>query len=354
MFPYYLLISLPVFFTFIRIKFKSKRVFDRFPLLVFFVLFLILLSLRGISCGIDLLNYQSRFESVSLSSFTESIASSSFEYGYNIFVLVCKWFVNDFRFFLIICSLISVVPIMLLYFYGTEHNLLTISLFVAVAPFTMFFSGLRQAIAIGIGAICYHFSKKNKIIPFLIFAALAVSFHQSAVVLLLIYPLTHAKITKKWIIPISVLYIVIMVFNKSIFGLFLGLSEKYESRYIISDTGAYTYLIMLILFVIYSFIIPNEEDKELLGLRNLLVVALFIQCFAPINTVAMRLNYYFLIFIPILIPKIIDNAKPQFRKLANISSVVFICFFIFWFFKEAYTGSNILHVFPYIPFWEEI
>ncbi|MBR6050896.1 MAG: EpsG family protein [Clostridia bacterium] len=353
MFPYYLLIFVPLFFSVVRFKTKSKIVYNRLPLIMFFIFFIILLSLRSVNCGVDLMNYQNKFDNISYSSLKSFFDFSSVEQGYKFLSAISKIIVNDFQFFLFLCAIVSVVPIMLLYINETKHNLLTISLFVGVAPFTIFFSGLRQSIAIGIGIICYYFCKKNKIILFLLFVALAFSFHQSSIVLLLLYPLTHVKFTKKWIAPILILFVVFMVYNKQIFSVLMGLNDRYESLYTISDTGSYTYLILIFIFVIYSFVIPDENDGDLIGLRNLLVLMLFIQSFAPINTVVMRLNYYFLILIPIIIPKIIDNSKPQYRQVANISSIVFTCFFIFWFFKEAYTGSNILHAFPYIPFWED-
>ena len=77
-----------------------------------------------------------------------------------------------------------------------------------------------------------------------------------------------------------------------------------------------------------------------------------IQCLALVNNVAMRLNYYYLIFIPILIPKVIDGAKAENKKTAKLSECVFVIFFIAWFFKEAYFGANLLHAFPYTPFWK--
>ena len=77
------------------------------------------------------------------------------------------------------------------------------------------------------------------------------------------------------------------------------------------------------------------------------------QSFASVNSVAMRLNYYYLIFIPLLIPKVADGARTELRQLARVSTVVFVCFFFFWFFKEAYTGADILQVFPYVPFWAQ-
>ena len=352
MLAYYLLFTIPILLSFLNYDDDRLIANKRFPLLVFFGLFIVLLSLRSVQCGVDLFNYKMKFENADSVSVLSLFDFSMIEPGYDWFSYICKSFIGNFQIFLCVCALISVVPITVLYLKETEHNLLTIALFVGIAPFTMFFSGLRQSIAMGLGAICYMLCKKNRLISFVILVFVAFLFHQSSIIMLLMYPLTHIRITKKWIFPIAVIFALCLIFNKQIFGVLISMNHKYESRYIIADIGSYTFLVMLLILTVFSFVIP-EDDEEIFGLRNMLVLSLLLQCFAPINTVAMRLNYYYLIFVPLLIPKIIDNSRERYKQVAFISSYVFFAFFIIWFFKEAYTGSNYLQAFPYIPFWSE-
>ena len=65
----------------------------------------------------------------------------------------------------------------------------------------------------------------------------------------------------------------------------------------------------------------------------------------------MRFNYYFLIFIPILIPKIVVIAKKQHYKLASFSVTVMCVVFSAYFFINLFAGADILDIYPYIPFW---
>lgn len=351
MVPYYLLIGLPMLLSIFSYKFNKKKLSDRLPLYVFFVILLLLLSLRDVRCGADLLTYKNKFEIINISSIESIFNFSTIEFGYNFFVAINKLIFNNFQFLLFSCAIISIVPIMVFYIKETKHNILTMVLFVSVAPFAMFFSGLRQSIAIGLGVIAYSFCKENKLFRFLLIVFIAFLFHISSIILLLMYPMTHVKITKKWILPVSILFVIFLIYNESIFAVLLKLNEKYEARYVISKTGSYTFLIMLLIFTIFSLIIPDENSKEFVGLRNLLILSLYIQCFVPINIVAMRLNYYFLIFIPVLIPKAIDNSKQKYKQVAKLSAVVFVIFFTFWFFKEAYTGVDYLSIYPYVAFW---
>ena len=354
MLPYYLLIVLPILLSAVPYS-ENKKVFNKkFPLLLFFLAFIILLSLRDVTCGVDLVNYRYKFNHPKSVNFLSLFDFSMIEPGFLLFTAICKNMTNSFQIFLVLCALLSVVPIMVLYMKESNHNLLTIALFVGLAPFSMFFSGLRQSIAMGIGAICYYCCKEKKPVSFLLLVFLAYLFHQSAVILLLMYPMLHLRVTKKWIPLVVVVVAGCFVFRNQIFGFALRFSDKYESRYVISETGSYTFFILLLLLTVYSFVMLKDSEFESCDLRNILVFTLILQSFALFNTVAMRLNYYYLIFIPLLIPKVIDCARTELRQVARVSSAVFACFFFFWFFKEAYTGSDILHVFPYVPFWRNL
>ncbi len=352
MFPYFFLIGFPILLSVFPYH-DDRKVFNKkFPLLVFFLILIVLLSLRNVSCGTDLMNYRFKFNHPRSINLLSLFDFSITEPGFLLFTAIVKKTTNSFQFYLFLCALLSLVPVMVLYLKESNHSLLTIALFVGLAPFSMYFSGLRQAVAMGFGAICYFCCKDKKPVSFLILVFIAFLFHQSAVILLFMYPLMHLRITKKWLPLVIAAFAVCFVFRNQIFGFALHFSDKYESRYVVSETGSYTFLLLLLLLTIYSFVMLRDSEFDFFGLRNILVFALILQSFALSNSVAMRLNYYYLIFIPLLIPKVIDAARTELRQFARISSAVFICFFFFWFFREAYTGADILQVFPYVPFWQ--
>ena len=220
----------------------------------------------------------------------------------------------------------------------------------------MLFSGLRQSIAIGLVVPAFYFTKERKLWKFLGITILALLFHHSAFMMLLIYPIYHAKLTPKhllWLIPCLGLA---LLFNTSLFSFILRfleffLGEDY-STYEMTQTGAYTMIILMALFVAYSFIMPDEEqmDEMTRGFRNFLVLSLFLQLFAPISSLAMRMNYYFIIFIPLLIPRITNRCKwLNVRYLMLIRVAVFL-YFVIYFFDKA-NSMDSLNIYPYIPFW---
>ena len=197
---YYLLILIPLIFTLAglgrtRIKYYSSdptsekyAIKKDFCILSFFIIFAMLLFLRDVSCGADLKNYQTMFTNVSRMSFPEVYRNYPEESGYYLLNKAIS-ILGDYRLFLIVCAIISLVPIAIFYKRESTNSYLTIILFVTVAPFPMFFSGLRQTLAMAFAVPVWYCAKNKKLILNFILVFLATLFHSSALALLLIYPI---------------------------------------------------------------------------------------------------------------------------------------------------------------------
>lgn len=317
------------------------------------MLFVALLGCRDISCGIDLNNYFSFFQEAVRSPFSNE---HDIESGYVVLESIVAWAVPDFQFFLFVVALFSVVPIFLLYRKESEIPFLTIVLFLTVSPFSMYFSGLRQICAMAFVVPAFYFTKNKKLLWFALTVVCAIFFHRSAFIVALLYPVYHLHISRRslfWILPSCT---AVFVFNRPIFTFLLTIiDDSYADRYsALESTGAYTILILLVIFAIYSFFLPQEAkiEDEAIGLRNILLLSLVIQCFAPVHSLAMRMNYYYLLFIPILIPKIANRSSAKNLMLAKVSVFVMCAFFSVYFIYNGYTSEDILNIYPYTPFWE--
>lgn len=352
MLPYFVLVFVPAIVYVMEFIGRGKRR-NKLCISMFFIIFLLLLFFRSTEVGIDLPNYEYYFDTVSSLSYSDVMSYS--EKGETLFFLILKFVSNyseNFRVFLIIAALIAILPIFKLYYKKTDNALLTIALFLTVAPFSMFFSGLRQTIAMGIIFFCFRFVENKKLIPYIIGVIIAFFVHRSAIFCLPLYFLYHANVTKKWLYAVIPSMLGVFIFNKQIFSTISFLfSSMYEGK--IESTGAYSIIILLFLFAVYAFVFSkdNETNKEFIGFRNLLLASFVIQCFAPLNALVMRVNYYYLIFVPILITQVLKNSNEKYEEIINISTKVMIVFFITYFFYTAYYGADILQIFPYIPYW---
>lgn len=324
-------------------------------IIVFFIIYFIMLAVRRDDIGVDLTNYKYMFNRVAGVDYKD-LTKFKTEYGYSALNKFLGSINNNFQFYLGVVAVITVLPLGILYYKESENALVAIGIFANLSVFNMLFSGLRQSIAIGIGVFAFYCAKNKKNLKFLLCVFLAVLFHRSALILLILYPVYNIKISKNKIFIITFLMGILFIFKEMIFSFLLKyIGEVYDERYgSVTNTGAYSILILFIIFCVYSFLmIDIESESELNGLRNILVLATCLQIFASLNSVAMRFNYYFIPYIPILISKISNHCDEDDKKIADIANYVMIVFFFFYFFYMAYTGDDILRIFPYKAFWQE-
>lgn len=367
MIPYVLLMFFPALFSSFIVQYRCKYIvnFDEKQriqnnnslLTVFFIMLITILALRDETIGRDLRNYKHYFETISYMQFNEVLAIESDTLFYLLNWIVGKY-TDNYQVFLAIVAVITVLPLAVVYNDDKQHGFLKIVLFMNMSTFIMMFSGLRQSIAISMGLIAYTAVKRKKILFFLLFSSIAWGFHHSAFMILLFYPLYHVSFRKKHLWFVIPMILIVFIFNNQIFIWATNLidSDKYTSD--INNTGAYTMLVLFIMFAIFSYVIPDERkmDKETLGLRNFLVLAVLLQCFSPLHNLAMRLNYYYIIFIPVLLPKIINYAKDDLKEAAEFSKIILIIFLVSYYMINTYnscrTGISALDIYPYVPYWK--
>lgn len=358
MFPYFLLIFLPTVLWVIGNKY-SVNVGNRIlfqsqsgSIDIFMLIFLLLLAFRGLLCGSDTEQYFHLYNEYASSNLTEVFAGYRQEIGFILLNVIVARVFGNYQVFLAISAFLCVWPLWYYYKRESENALLTIALFLTVAPFVMYFSGIRQAIAMSIGIFSWYAAKNKKLVRFILLVLLAVSFHTSAFILFVLYPLYHLKITKHGVWLVIPIILAVYYFRVPIFDFLLQfLWQEYETT---EETGAVTILLLLIIFAIYSYVMVDDKslDRDTVAMRNILLLSIVIQIFAMLHPLSMRMNYYFLIYVPVLIPKIANRCKEKYREVGKLSVVVMTVFFIGYFIKDMITDNDALNVFPYIPFWQ--
>ena len=375
MIPYILLMFVPLLFSVVACSkalpgYKGKRSFVigsspeiiKHSVLIpifFFILFLIL-AFRDESIGRDMLNYKHFFfmyRDVSFRSIFSEESDTLF-WGWN--WLVAR-FTDNFQVFVALTAAITILPIVKVYSEDREYGFMKIVLFMNMSTFVMLFSGLRQAVAISFGLIAYEYVKQKRPWMFMLVALIALGFHHTAFVLFALYPIYHFKIKKNNLIFVIPVILFVFAFNGPIFSFATTiLTSLFGERYdiVAESTGAYTMLIVFIVFAILAYILPDESkiDEETLGLRNYLLMAILFQCFASVHALAMRMNYYFIIFIPILMSKIFKNVKGNMKDVELVAKYGIILFFTAYYLYTTYvscqTGQSVLNTYPYVPFWK--
>lgn len=355
MLPFIVLLLVPIAIQHIKIKGIDYQKKNEFALMLFFVWLTIIVMLRHESVGNDTGNYIYYFNKYATLDWN-NLSKVNVEIGFAWFNKAISLISKESQFFLAMAALVVSALIYPTYRRMCTDTSLTIVLFCIMSTFVMMFSGIRQMLAIGIGFVAYEFVRNKKWLCFGFAVAIATSVHTSGFMLAFMYPLYHAKITKKWLYVVVPIMAVMFVLNRQIFSVLAMIIERF-SRFdsSMSSTGAYTMLVLFAAFAVFSFLIPDESqmDKETIGLRNFLLFAVAIQMFAPLHTLAMRMNYYYIIFIPLLLPKIVAARNRRWSQVAITGRHVMVVFFLLYFFAVIYR-SGALHVFPYHFFWETV
>ena len=320
------------------IEFAREKV-ERKTIAAFFVFYISLLCLRDRSVGIDTAKYIALyFERFKYMNIKAVLQSTGDELGFSLFSKIISAATKSSQIYLTTIALVSVIPILCLYRNECKDALLCCSFFLISLLFETFFSALRQGIAIGLAVPAYYYTKQNKIIPFLFFVFLATTFHLSAFIIVLMYPLYHAKITWRWLWGVVPIMVLLYRYNDIVFNNVLtNLGGKYADKYLIygyNATGQYGLLVLFVMISIYCFVVLDESQasKDDIGLRNILLLATALQLFAPLHVLASRMNYYFILFIPIALTRANYNCKKAFWQIAQVARVIMIAYFILYFF----------------------
>lgn len=366
MYQYILLLAIPSVFAIVRFYYLENTNMEGIVpkqrnsfLIVFFICFFLILALRDETIGRDLLHYKYYFNSYSRMSYKQFPIFSE-EWLFRWINISIRRITSDYQIYLVIMAVVTVLPIALLYCKERNHGYVQMILFVNMSTFVMLFSGLRQSLAIAVGVVAYYFVKKKKLVWFLIFAYLALAIHHSGFMVFLMYPMYHAKLRKQHLIYVVPIVTLIFIFKARIFTFLNKIlsetSDDYGSE--ITETGSYMSLLLFIIITIFSYVVSEDEkmDEEAFGLRNFLVLAVALQCFASLHTLSMRLNYYYIIFIPRAVGKCLNSKKHRYDGIADLGEIVLCIFFTIYFIWGTYnsykTGRSALDTVPYKFFWE--
>lgn len=360
MLPYYFLFGIPILYAIINelIYEKNERIEEKknYTITIFFFIYAILLSFRSDNVGVDTARYLEIYETVgnlSWGELRETFENS--EIGYFFFSKIVGSIFGNEQVIIIVTALMSVLPIAYLYYRETKNCLVSMSLFLTMPIFQMAFSGIRQAVAMAFVVPALYYIKERKLLKFILVVFFATLFHRSAFIILLMYPLYFMNIKLKnaaLLIPIG---LVILRFNTQIYlWMAVAMGDRFEERYAYTtETGAYTMLIVYVIFTLYAFVVMDESrmDESAKGFRNYLVIATFLQMFTPVNPIAMRLNYYFILFIPIVITQINYYSKIRDKRVRFLIDVAVFFTFMLYYIDKAHS-MDILGIYPYEFFFQ--
>lgn len=333
-----------------KIEYQKAR--KCFCFLSFFAVFLIF-ALRHPFMGGDLrygsgIGYLGVFTRGAKASWQEILTQKNlyyFEKGYTFFTKLIAYISDDHQFFFAACAAVSLVPVGYTVYRQSKQPDLSLYIFMGLPVFTLIFSGVRQAMGIGICVLALLWVMEKKPVRFILTVLLAMSFHKSAALFFVAYPVYHVKMNKplRWItcaLPFAVYVLRFPLF---------ALAGKVYSSYAVPDYNG-SYRLFAVFYLVYLFCcIFSEESEETSGLKNLYLIACCVQAMSGVHSIMMRAGFYFMAPLTLLLPAVLSSMKNG--KLAVLFKVgISICFIAFGLYSLRIDTAA--RSYPYFAFWE--
>lgn len=328
MLHYYIAYSLMLIVALFTAGKQSKA---RSMCIAFAMIWIVVLGFRHPSMGVDL-SYQSDYGYLALFEYisdlpwkevlTEEILN--YERGYIILNKLIGYLSSDSQILIFACSIISITIAAVVFFRNSSYQLLSAIIYVALPCFLMNFSGLRQALAIAITFAAFEMIKSKKIIWFLVLVSLAGLFHSSAFIFLVAYPLYYVRFGKTESVITVLVPLAVYAFRSPLFRIF---SKLFKENAVVDNNGSVGLFIIFWLVYVFCIVLGDDRDELEIGVRNLFLIACVFQAFSGLYYTAMRAGYYFMMYLTLLLPRIIENSQKDKNDLHGRSSgiLIYVC-----------------------------
>ena len=319
---------------------------NRLLLVAAFCLFAILQSglrdLNNLPAGNDTSNYLYKYIEVSripLSTLVKNFSFYSTDYGerdlgFPIFMKLTQVIYEDFTFYMFLTAILFMVPFgMLIYKYVKSYLGIILSFLIYFALYTNIVNSfMRQAVSLGVILFGIRYIINSDWKKYFSLLAIAFIIHASAILAFPLYFLPKWGSTRKWIFLALAVSPFLMLYTSQIIS-YLVVGTVYE-RYAVDESlnpiNFISYLLLSAALTFYFYKdIKDVPDSKLL-ISGVLGSTLLIPI-VWIGGTAIRLSFYYSVFIIPMIAVILDYAKigKSERKAAYILGIAFFIFFIF-------------------------
>lgn len=308
-------------------------------------------ALRSVNVGGDLGNYISAYKYIGDSPWNE-LFSKRLEPGYLLLNKILSFFSTHERLLLVVTSVVVVVGFIIYIYRNSKIRWLGLFLFLGLGFYTTSLSMLRQFLAIVVILWSIRYVEKRAFVKFLSTVSIAILFHYTAIVFLILYPISKFKITWRYFWGAMFLAFFFSQFLGKFF--LLSVIEKYYDLYEGAMTGGTGYNMLLLLVVItcgglFVWKSSRQENRQMDIYSHMMIIACCLQFMSLHFGLFARVILYFsvsqLVFIPNVLSCIVNK---ELRFLSTlILLVLVICYFIVFI-----LGRDMCGILPYRFMWE--
>lgn len=345
-----------IIFLFCKNDNKNRKIF----LILSTIHLTLIMAFRGISVGMDTKTYVDLFEKISYSDNIFTVIKSAPVYV--VYNKAISLSFSNLQWILVFNAIIITGGIGIFIYRNSSNVVMSIYYYIALYFYFKSFNISRQFIAIVLVLNGYYFLKNNKNRNFFILLALATAVHNTAIVMILLYPLSKIKWSNLKILLLASSSIIFALLYEKILNIFLRFFPRYSmyvngsSTFSIEDIGqgnkifvSFFYLLIVILCLIVLKIKNNKNEeikKELYLLTAIMSIASVVGIIFYNNLLISRIEVYFSIFIIIYIPLLVDYIGGRTRILLYYVFMIVTAIPMI-----IQLSHNISGVVPYVTFW---
>lgn len=279
----------------------------------------------------------------------------SIEIGFRVLSVMIKVITDNYALFLFIVALGTIIPIMkIISKYKNELDVPLTIIFYTSIYFFASFSPIRQYLAASIGLLAFIAIIEEKPKKSLFLILFAISFHTSAILLLIPYVMYFIKVFNRKLVFVSLtaIFLLLYIEKNSLFSFFLS-SDRYY-KYAIGGTGfGFEQIAYYLPIFVLLYLGRKEVNKKLFRLSFIYVTTGF--CFGMLSYIITIFGRLQPIFIAILFiaghyAKIVKERYPKCRILITALFIAY-CVLRFWIFISQYYNNEDLMPYTNIFNW---
>lgn len=306
-------------FSFLEINVKTLR-FGTWRIDVrkasFWVITIIIMLLgifKNEYLGVDAVRYeQNYFELAKYRNWIEIITGSLSDKGFYLLTKLLTLISGDYWVYNALLYIIIFAIEAYVIYKNSEYPAISYLVFTSFGLVIFNYSLLRQAVAVSICFYAFRYVKEKRPLKFVLWTLLAATFHQTALLYLVAYPVANWNIKGYAFWKKCVLFAGALVATRAMPILFQFYEKMDYSGIAIAGQGYYLLLYFAVLTVFIVWLMSKGQlKKEGQTLYNMLFCILYFQIGATAFSLFTRVTNYFYIALILIVPFIVGRTRSK-------------------------------------------
>lgn len=296
---------------------------------------------RSVSVGIDTLMHCAAYKSLSFVPFSNlDLFNSRFEVGFLIICRILGYITHNYQILIVFSSAIFCICTCIFIYKFSDSSILSTVIFLCVM-FPNYLNIMREAMAISIGMLAIIVLDKRKDCLFVVLVLLAATLHKSALILLILLPLSYLRVNSKTVGIFATCSLIIYIFIDQILQTIAHLTGRsifYDESFMGSNySGALAQFvfILLLVFLVFNYLKAGSRNRGMVELNSMspviqwgLLLWLALTAFGMRIEIVTRFSYYFAPFVLIALPYALKNSS-KMESVFIKGALCFICIMYF-------------------------